>query len=76
MPSRKRKADGNALLAKEVKAAHALLSLHMQDASGSENECDEADEDVSPPASSLVGVYQQQQTYTQGQSRKRRRASA
>lgn len=77
MPSRKRKADGNVLLVKEVKAAHALLSLHMQDASGSE--CDEADEDVSPPVSSLVGVYQQQQqqqqAYTQGLSRKRRRAS-
>lgn len=78
MPSRKRKADGNALLAKEVKAAHALLSLHMQDASGSENEDDgEGDgEDMSPPASSsLVGVYQQQ-TYSRGQGRKRRRASA
>lgn len=79
MPSRKRKADGNgnALFVKEVKAAHALLSLHMQDASGSE--CDEADEDVSPsvPASSLMGVYQRQQhTYSRGQSQKRRRASA
>ncbi|BCR82675.1 putative APSES transcription factor Xbp1 [Aspergillus chevalieri] len=84
--NRKRKAEGSgngnrgALLVKEVKAAHALLSLHMQDASGSEYEGEsDGDEDVSvPPASSLVGVYQQQQQqiYSQRQSRKRRRASA
>lgn len=85
MPTnRKRKADGSgngnggSLFAKEVKAAHALLSLHMQDASGSECE-GEGDEGVSlsPVSSSLVGVYQhQRQAYSQGQGRKRRRASA
>lgn len=66
--NRKRKAEGISLLfAREVKAAHALLSLHMQDASGSDGE------DASSPSSLLTGV-QQQQHYSQG--RKKRRASA
>ena len=68
------------LFAKEVKAAHALLSLHMQDASGSDDEG--GDEAYS---SSLMGVHQQyRHELGQGlgldrgpaQGRKRRRASA
>lgn len=69
------------LFAKEVKAAHALLSLHMQDASGSDGE----GEGEGYNSSSLMGVHQQYGNgLAQGlglglgqvQGRKRRRASA
>lgn len=67
-PSHKRKMFTHSqLVAREVKAAHALVSLSSQDISGSD--CEGA---VS--VSSLTGVHQQQQQLTQG--RKRRRASA
>lgn len=54
------------LFAREVKAAHALLSLHMQEASGSESE----DRAGMPVSVSLMDVHQQHR------GRKRRRASA
>lgn len=61
------------LFAKEVKAAHALLSLHMQDASGSDGES----EGERYSSSSLMGVHQQYGNgLGQGLGRKRRRASA
>lgn len=70
------------LFAKEVKAAHALLSLHMQDASGSDGE---GEGEGYSSSSSLMGVHQQYgHGFGQGlslglglaQGRKRRRASA
>lgn len=69
------------LFAKEVKAAHALLSLHMQDASGSDGE----GEGEGYNSSSLMGVHQQYGNglvqglglgLEQVQGRKRRRDSA
>lgn len=73
------------LFAKEVKAAHALLSLHMQDASGSDGEGEGEGEGYS--LSSLMGVHQKYGHgiaqglglglgLGQAQGRKRRRASA
>lgn len=61
------------LFAREVKAAHALLSLHMQEASGSD--CDDKSGGVPVSVSSLMDVHRQhRQGHSQG--RKRRRASA
>lgn len=61
------------LFAREVKAAHALLSLHMQESSGSESEDKTSDLPIS--VSSLMDVHRlHQQGHSQGQ--KRRRASA
>lgn len=65
------------LFAREAKAAHALLSLHMQDVSGG-NFDEEGDGDGTMSASSLMGVHQwhQQGRGYCNQGRKRRRASA
>lgn len=67
----------SALFAREVKAAHALLSLHMQDASGSECDGDGDGNGGAMSVSSLMGVHQRHQQgrgyFSQG--RKRRRAS-
>lgn len=57
------------LVARDVNAAHVLINLSSQDASGSDDE-----EPVS--VSSLTGVHQQQQQQQLTQERKRRRASA
>lgn len=65
------------LFAREVKAAHALLSLHMQEASasGSGSECDDQSGGVPVSVSSLMDVHRRhRQGHSQG--RKRRRASA
>lgn len=69
--------QSSALFAREVKAAHALLSLHMQDASGSECDGDGDGNGGAMSVSSLMGVHQRHQQgrgyFSQG--RKRRRAS-